>query len=115
MELTTLVYTVLAVLVGGGFLYMMLRRNKDTGAPLTAANVVARVQDAVSIAQTLVQAAEQLAETGQIDRGARFQYVFSRLRELFPNLSEDTLIALIEGAVWAVNQGAALLTPPADQ
>ncbi len=115
MELTTLAYTILAVLVGGGFLYMMLRRNTDTDAPLTAEDYAKHLLFAIDLAQVLVQAAEQLADSGQINRDARFNYVFSRLREAFPALTEDRLITYIESAVHVVNQGAALLTPPADQ
>lgn len=107
VDLTTWLYIGLAVLAGGAFGYIMLRR----GGAYTPDAVLTQVQDAITVAQALVAAAEQLSETGAIDRGARFQYVFGRLRELFPNLSEDTLIAAIEGAVWLVTKSADLLEP----
>ncbi len=112
MELTTTIYVVVAALIGGAFAYLMLRRDHDDGTPHSADSVLTTVQDAFGIASELVKAAEQMSETGQLDRDARFNYAFSRLRELFPNLSQDTLVAAIEAGVWIVNQGAALLVSP---
>lgn len=113
MELTTAVYLVLAVAVGAGFAYLMLRRDTPEGTVLSAGSYLERIQEAAAMAQILVQAAEQLAETGQLARDARFHYVYGRLHTLFPSLSEDTLIAVLEAAVWTVNQGVAWLAPPA--
>ncbi len=107
VDTASVIYLVLAVLVGGGVAYVLLRRTGKAGV----GDVLAQVQDAATIAATLVAAAEQMAESGQITKDARFNYVFTRLRELFPGLSEDILIAAIEGAVWMVNQGIDLLTP----
>lgn len=109
MELTTLLYLILAVLAGAGFAYLMLRRTTPAGQSPGVDDLFGAFQDAAVIAQTLVAAAEQLAETGQIDRNARFNYVFERLRQQFPGLSQDLLIAVIEGAVWVVTKSAALL------
>ncbi len=107
MDIESVIYLVLAVLVGGGIAYVLLRRTGKVGV----GDVLAQVKDAATIAATLVAAAEQMAESGQITKDARFNYVFSRLRELFPGLSEDTLIAAIEGAVYLVTKGIDLLTP----
>lgn len=106
MELTSWAYVALAVLVGGAVAWAMLRRGGVTGDSL-----LQQIGDAAVIAQTLVAAAEQMAETGTIEKTARFNYVFARLRELFPGLSEDMLIAAIEGAVWLVTKGSDLLDP----
>ena len=114
MELSTAVYVVVAALIGGAFAYFLLRRDAADGTPPSANTVLTHVQDAFSIAAGLVQAAEQLSETGTITKDARFQYVLSRLRELFPTLSEDILIAAIEAGVHLVNSGVALLTPDSD-
>lgn len=114
VELTTTIYVVVAALIGGAFVYLMLRRDADDGTPPTADSVLGTVQDAFGIAQALVAAAEQLSETGQIDKGTRFQYAFTRLRELFPNLSQDTLIAAIEAGVYLVTKAGALLEVDAD-
>lgn len=107
METTTLIYLVIALLVGGAFAYMMLRRRGNFSPDA----VLIQVQEAITVAQALVAAAEQMADTGTIDRDARFNYVFTRLRELFPSLSEDMLIAAIEGAVFLVTKTADLLEP----
>jgi hypothetical protein len=50
-------------------------------------------------ASNLVNAAEQLWETGQIKRTERFDYAYTRLHSLWPALSEDLLQAAIEAAV----------------
>lgn len=110
VETTTIVYMMLAVLVGGVAVWLLLRRGQE----MTPDTLFAGAQDAFVIAQTLVAAAEQLAQTGTISRDARFNYVFTRLRELFPSLSEDVLIAAIEGAVWLVTKSAAIIQPPED-
>lgn len=112
METTTIVYMMLAVLVGGGFVYVMLHRDASDGTPPTVDTVLTTVQDAFAVAQGLVASAEQLSETGQIAKDARFNYVFGRLRELFPNLSEDTLIAALEAGVYLVTKAQVLLDPP---
>lgn len=112
METSTILYLVLALLVGAGFAWALLRRDLADGTPPTADTVLTTVQDAFAVAQGLVASAEQLASTGQIAKDARFNYVFTRLRELFPNLSEDTLIAALEGAVWLVTKAEVLLEPP---
>lgn len=106
MEATTIIYLVLAVLVGVGLAYWQLRQG-----PLTAGGALDQVHEAVVVAQTLVAAAEQMANTGTISRDARFNYVFTRLRDLFPSLSEDMLVAAIEGAVWIVTKAGDLLEP----
>lgn len=107
MDAVTIVYLIVAVLVGSGLAYVLLRRGD-----VTPDTLLASVKEAATVAQTLVQAAEQLSTTGQIAKDAKFNYVFSRLRELFPNLSEDALIAAIEGAVWAINQAVVIVDPP---
>lgn len=112
MDTSTILYLVLALLVGAGFAWVLLRRDLADGTPPTADTVLTAVQDAFAVAQGLVASAEQLASTGQIAKDARFHYVFTRLRELFPNLSEDTLIAALEGAVWLVTKAEVLLEPP---
>lgn len=112
VETTTIVYMMLAVLVGGGFVYVMLHRDASDGTPPTVDTVLTTVQDAFAVAQGLVASAEQLSETGQIAKDARFNYVFGRLRELFPNLSEDTLIAALEAGVYLVTKAQVLLDPP---
>jgi len=101
---------VLAVLVGGAAAWLLLQRGQE----MTPDTLLAGAQDAFVIAQTLVAAAEQLAQTGTISQDARFDYVWARLRELFPSLSEDVLIVAIEGAVWLVTKSAAIIQPPED-
>jgi hypothetical protein len=50
-------------------------------------------------ASNLVNAAEQLWETGQIKRTERFDYAYTRLHSLWPALNEDLLEAAVEAAV----------------
>lgn len=115
MEPTTLICLILAVLVGAGVAYWMLRRDAGQGQTPSAFDYLARIQEAISVAEALVAAAEQLSETGQIERDARFNYVYSRLHSLFPGLSEDLLVGIIEGAVWVVTKGAELLEADGDR
>lgn len=112
MDTTTILLLALALLVGAGYAYAMLRRNADDGTPPVVDDVLTTIQDAFAVAQGLVASAEQLAATGQIAKDARFNYVFVRLRELFPRLSEDTLIAALEAAVYLVTKAQVLLEPP---
>lgn len=114
MELSTTVYVLVAALIGGAFAYLLFHRDAAVSTLPTAHGVLTAVQDAFGIAAGLVQAAEQLSETGTIAKDARFNYVYTRLRELFPTLSEDILIAAIEAGVHLVNSGVALLTPDSD-
>lgn len=111
MDIPTVIYLALSVVAGALVAWLLLRRS---GATPTAGGLLAAAQDAFVVAQTLVAAAEQMADTGTITKDARFNYVFTRLRELFPALSEDVLIAAIEGAVWLVTKGVALVETPED-
>jgi hypothetical protein len=54
---------------------------------------------AVSMAQEAVSAAEQLWKTGRLEKGERFEYVANLMRRYFPDLSDELLEVLIEGAV----------------
>lgn len=102
MEVTAFMWA-LSLLVGGMVVFWALRR-RYAGATPPVSEIAAGVQEALAIAHSLVAAAEQMSETGQISRDERFAYVFSQLRELFPGLSQDTLVAAIEGAVWLVTK-----------
>ncbi len=107
MDITSVIYWGLGLLVGGLVVYLVLRRTTPLGQTPQVETVMGGVQEAIEIAKTLVAAAEQLAETGQITRDDRFDYVFERLHRLYPGLSPDVLEAAIEGAVWLVTKTTA--------
>lgn len=56
-------------------------------------------QRAVGEARELVLAAEQLWQTGRLEKDDRFNWTMGRLTESFPNLDEETLVGSIEAAV----------------
>lgn len=62
-------------------------------------DTLAEMEVAIVLARELVVAAEQLWETGQIEKVERFDYVMSKLMMIFPNLDVETLEALLEAAV----------------
>lgn len=55
---------------------------------------------AVTVAQQLVGAAEQLWLTGKLPKESRYNWVYDKMAETFPELNAGQLIALIEGAVF---------------
>lgn len=103
MDIASVIYWGLGLLVGGLIVYLVLRRTTPSGQAPQVETVMGGVQEAIDIAMTLVAAAEQLAESGQIQKSDRFDYVFERLHGLFPRLRPDVLEAAIEAAVYSVN------------
>lgn len=59
--------------------------------------------------RTYIQAAEQMAKSGQIQEDARYQWVVDRIVEKFPQLSEQQIEVFIESAVYVLNAGASLV------
>lgn len=57
---------------------------------------------AVEEAMHYVQAAEQLAATGRLEKSERFDYVFDLLNKRYPSLDRDVVVSLIESAVAAL-------------
>jgi hypothetical protein len=95
MEVHEVVMLAGMVLAGGIFLWLLWR-----SAPKTElVDQVGDIETAIIFARELVLAAEQLWETGQIEKGDRFDYVMGKLMMVFPDLDIDTLEALLEAAV----------------
>ena len=91
------VFSILAVT--GIFLWLLW---KARGRPVDIFNGVEDIETAIVFAREMVLAAEQLWETGQIRKDARFDYVMEKLEMVFPNIDADALEALLEAAVkWA--------------
>ena len=96
MEVHEIVMLAGMILTGGLFLWLLWRSGPQPE------NITDRVEDletAIVFARELVLAAEQLWETGQIEKGDRFDYVMGKLMMVFPDLDIDTLEALLEAAV----------------
>lgn len=91
--LTPLLATLIAVVAIGAIIYVAQRAK---GADPQAA--------AMALAEILVRAAEQTIP----DPEARRDYVIDLLREKFPAIDGDLLIAIIESAVYDVNQEQAM-------
>lgn len=69
------------------------------------------ITDAITVAgdiweeaQEWVTAAEQLWESGKLPKNGRFDYVFSRLKERYPDVDSDMIRAAIEAGVWNINR-----------
>lgn len=59
--------------------------------------------------RTYIQAAEQMAKSGQIQKDERYQWVVTQIVAKFPQLSKDQIDAYVESAVYALNAGATLV------
>lgn len=78
-------------------LYAMLRGGKEFGEGVS--RTISDIELAAAAAREWVLAAQQLYETGKLDREQRFEWVLFRLQATFPELTEDTLAGGIEAAV----------------
>lgn len=101
-----LVVAVLTAVVAGYFLW-------KRGGPVTLQGIVSTAQEAVPIAQTLaqvaeigVQAAEQLATTGKLQKSERLDYALNYVKGWSPalqGLDNEKIYAAIESAVLVAN------------
>jgi len=92
-------FSIVAVVVLGLLAIVALWRD---GIKPTAKGVIGKVEEfsaAIEAAQTMVYAAEQLYLSGQLPKDKRFEYVFVRLRVLFPDLDPGLLNSAVEAAV----------------
>lgn len=89
----------IALIVGAFILFRALRR---TDNPIT-----------IAIIDELVNAAEQ-ALAGE-DGGSKFDYVMDLAKKQFPNLDTELIRALIEAAVYRMNQAKQTATIAARQ
>ena len=99
MEVNEVITITSILLVAGGFLWLLWRAR---GSPVDVFKGAEDLETAIVFAREMVLAAEQLWETGQIRKDARFDYVMEKLEMVFPNIDADALEALLEAAVkWA--------------
>lgn len=99
----------ISVLTVGIVAYLFWKR----GTQLDAGTLVATVEEAVPIAQTLaqvaeigVQAAEQYASTGKIPRDERMTFALNYVKSWSPalaSLENEKILAAIESAVLVAN------------
>lgn len=90
----------------------IFHRPDSAGELLTEVQTTATdLREIIAMAEQLVAAAEQLWTTGKIGKDDRFDWVFERLDELFPDIDRPTLTAMIEGAVFLIKQGVKVVTP----
>lgn len=72
---------------------------------VTEKDFLARIAAAQVVAQGAVEAAEQLWQTGQIERDYRFDWAAARIRSVVPDVTDDQLEMLIESAVYLIKRG----------
>lgn len=105
--LTPYVVALVAVVI----VYALYRRGRVTNA----VDALTEFQKAAAVAQDLVAAAEQLYVTGELPPDARLDWVMAQLGELFPNLTETQLRAIVEASVYWLRRGVAALTVEANE
>lgn len=114
MDIMQIVGWILAIVGVGAAVYFRLTGQDKNGEFF---NTLFAAQSA---AREAVAAAEQLWQSGQIEKDARFDFVFAQLKKLFPTLNGDTLEMTIEAAVYWLKQAAAnvpgsvMITPAVD-
>lgn len=89
-------------LVVAGMIALWLRKR-----PASAAEALAEVQEATEVTRQFVAAAEQLWQTGRLERDERFDYVVARLAERYPGMDTNQAAATIEAAVYWLKSGLA--------
>ena len=89
-------------LVVAGMIALWLRK-----PPTSAAEALAEVQEATEVTRQFVAAAEQLWQTGRLQRDERFDYVVARLAERYPGMDTNQAAATIEAAVYWLKSGLA--------
>ncbi|RIK41616.1 MAG: hypothetical protein DCC55_11405 [Chloroflexi bacterium] len=89
--------TIFVAVVFGIVALVALLRGKVSVTGLIEAST--DIQTAAGAARELVLAAEQLWLSGKITKHERYQYVLTRLQEIFPDMEDDTLAGSIEAAV----------------
>lgn len=71
------------------------------------------IETAAGAAREYVLAAEQLWETGRLDKDNRLIWVLERLQGAFPSIADETLIDSIEAAVAWMKLGEKKIAPSA--
>lgn len=71
----------------------------------------AKFKELTETIRTYIQAAEQMAKSGQLAKDERFDWVVTQIAAKFPQLSKATIAAYVESAVYALNLGAQILGP----
>lgn len=61
--------------------------------------------------RTYIQAAEQMAKSGQLTNDARYDWVVTQIAARFPKLPKTTINAFVESAVYMLNMGATWMAP----
>lgn len=69
-----------------------------------------QLAEAQKVASDAVAAAEQLWQSGQIEKGERLDAAYAWLKPYFPNLPKETLVMSIEAAVFWLKQGLGQVT-----
>jgi hypothetical protein len=93
---------------------------KLEGAPAqieSVADVAQLAAAAAPVIRDLVAGAEQLWRTGKLDKDGRLDWVFDQVETLYPELDDDVILSLIEGAVYWLKpmvEGAVDATGQAD-
>jgi hypothetical protein len=72
--------------------------------PGNVGGAAAQLLAAAQVAQELVRGAEQAWKTGKIERDERYEIVIDHLHGLFPGLSVADLNAIVEAAVYGMNE-----------
>lgn len=66
-------------------------------------------QEIESYTGKLVEAAEQLYQSGKLQKDLRYRYVLEQLKERFPGLDDQDIQAFVESAVFWLKRGSLLI------
>lgn len=94
-----LVMTLVAVGLAGFAFYRSGKTPTVTTVLEGVSQGLSDIEWAAGAAREYVLAAEQLWQTGRLDKESRLVWVLERLRAAFPEISEETLRNSIESAV----------------
>lgn len=99
------IYAVIAVVLTAIALYAAWMGRQWLAAKIGAENLREVEQYAVK----LVEAAEQMSKSGQLQADLRYRWVVERLQARFSDLDEDDIKAFIESAVFWLKEANSLV------
>lgn len=82
-----------------GIIFVRKEPVSVAGVLTSTVEAVTDIEKAAGAAKEYVLAAEQLWQTGRLDKESRLYFVVTRLKKLFPDIPESTLEDSVEAAV----------------